>query len=129
MNGNKNPEKAKRWYESAQDELDSGAILMMHKKHYHACFHARQAVLQALKAAWNLKNNEPGDKAGSELIRQLPQVDNETFLKLEKYIDVVEKIDRFDSPGIPPGKEFDNKDSEFFIDTAYKVLAEVKTII
>lgn len=135
-------EEANRCYESAQDELDSGAILLMHKKHYHACFHAHQAILQALTAAWYAHNRVAGNETGPGLIRHLGDVDNKIFLKFKTFLPDVEKIERslplflpnsriesFDLPGIHPGKEFAKKDSEFFIDTAYKILAEVKTVI
>jgi HEPN domain-containing protein len=129
MSDKKRIEEAEHWYKSAEDELDSGAILMMHKKHYHACFHARQAVIDALKAAWCLKDREPGDKTGPELIRQLQKIDNKTFLKLENRIDDLEKIARIEPRDIPPAKTFAKKDSEFFINTAYKILAQIKTLV
>lgn len=129
MNCNKNREEAKQWFAAARDDLDSGAILMMHKKHKHACFFARQAAIKALKALWFLHNTEPAKRGIPGLFRGLKKIANPIFLNLEILTGDLRIIDRWPSPDSPTAKEFGEKECELFINTAYKIVAEVDTII
>ena len=129
MTDNKNLEEAALWFEAAQDDLDSGAILMMYKKHNHACLFARLAVMKALKALWFFHDTDPAKRRIPGLVRGLQKIDNNIFLKLTTYIDDLTMIDRWDSFGSPRVKESDKKESDFFVNTAYKIITEVKTII
>ena len=43
MSVEKNTIEAKRWFQTAEGDLDTAIILKKNKKFAHACFHAQQA--------------------------------------------------------------------------------------
>ena len=42
--------EAKRWFTTAEDDLDTAKILKKSAKYAHSCFHAQQAGVKALKS-------------------------------------------------------------------------------
>ncbi|MCK4764149.1 MAG: HEPN domain-containing protein [Candidatus Aminicenantes bacterium] len=129
MNVKKNIEEAKRLYEAAEDDLDSCGILLVHKKHAHACLFARQAALKALQAAYCYYNTGEGENPLPGLLVGLRYLHRETFRKLEKFIPAIEKLEKYGSPAHARDTTIAKEESDSCVNAAYHILAEIKALI
>jgi spore cortex formation protein SpoVR/YcgB (stage V sporulation) len=44
--------EARRWFTTAEDDLDTAKILKENAKYAHSCFHTQQAGEKAVKSIW-----------------------------------------------------------------------------
>ncbi|RJQ56404.1 MAG: HEPN domain-containing protein [Desulfobacteraceae bacterium] len=51
--------EAKRWFTTAEDDLDTAKILKENAKYAHSCFHTQQAGEKAVKAMWYSIDADP----------------------------------------------------------------------
>jgi HEPN domain-containing protein len=71
--------EAKRWFNTAEDDLDTAKILSRSGKFSHSCFHAQQAGEKAVKALWYLVDADPWGHSIRMLIDGLKQIDMDCY--------------------------------------------------
>ena len=59
MSTEKSFREAKRWFITAEDDLDTALILKKTAKFAHCCFHAQQAAEKAVKSVWYFLDDDP----------------------------------------------------------------------
>lgn len=91
-------EEAKRWFQTAESDLETARILRINGRYAHACFHAQQAGEKALKAIWYLRAGDPRGHSVQKLIGDLENVDNDLFNDLKDLLPNGSKLDRYYIP-------------------------------
>lgn len=129
MSVKNNKEEAKRWYEAAEDDLDSCGILLVHKKYVHACFFAHQAAKKALQAVYTYHSVRHGQNSLPDLLAGLRPLHLETFQKLEKFIPIVEKLEKYGNPVEAWGTAAGKEEIDACVNAAYDILSAVRTIV
>ena len=64
--------EARRWIETAREDLDAARTLMESGKFSHSCFFSQQAGEKAVKALWYFLGEDPGGHSIQKLIAELP---------------------------------------------------------
>jgi HEPN domain-containing protein len=135
MSVDKQVYEARRWLETAEEDLEAAKILLRENKYSHACFLAQQSGEKALKALWYFLGEDPWGHSIHKLILDLPV---ETVSKeMENIQDDAAALDRFYIPtrypnGLPdltPGKYYFQKDGEFAIGIAESLLTMIREIL
>jgi HEPN domain-containing protein len=135
MSVDKQVYEARRWLETAEEDLEAAKILLRENKYSHACFLAQQSGEKALKALWYFLGEDPWGHSIHKLILDLPV---ETVSKeMENIQDDAAALDRFYIPtrypnGLPdltPGKYYFQKDAEFAIGIAESLLTMIREIL
>ena len=137
MSTEKSFREAKRWFTTAEDDLDTAKILKKSAKYSHSCFHAQQAGEKALKSIWYFIDADPWGHSIKMLIDGLKD-ENKTFYKsLKSYERIGSVLDRFYIPtrypnGLPdmtPSMAFSKEDARICIAHAQEILHKVKSIL
>ena len=71
MSSEKMKEEARRWLETAKDDLDTARILSGSAKYAHCCFHAQQAGEKSMKAVWYFEDLDSWGHSIKKLIDDL----------------------------------------------------------
>ena len=76
MSRDKEIYEARRWFDTATEDLDAAKAIMDKEKFSHACFIAQQAGEKALKALWLFLGEDPWGQFKNSLLnfRTLPSV-------------------------------------------------------
>jgi HEPN domain-containing protein len=72
MSRDKDLYEAKRWLETAGEDLGAAGVLREQGKFSHACFFSQQCGEKALKALWLYLEGEPWGHSIQKLISDLP---------------------------------------------------------
>ena len=75
MSVEKNIKEAVRWIETADEDIESAAILKKNGKFAHSCFHAQQSGEKAIKAVYYYLDADPWGHSIKRLIEDLRQID------------------------------------------------------
>lgn len=129
--------EAKRWFTTAEDDLDTAKILKKSAKFAHSCFHAQQAGEKALKSIWYFIDADPWGHSIKMLIDGLEEENKEYYREMKKLERIGSVLDRFYIPtrypnGLPdmtPGMAFSKEDAETCITHAQEILDKVKSIL
>jgi len=127
--------EARRWVDTASEDIDAARVLMDKQKFSHACFFAQQAAEKALKALWISIGEDPWGHSLQKLISTLPQVDIKTTM--EEFIEESAVLDRYYIPtrypnGLPdltPSKYYFQKDAHLCIESAERIINKVRNIV
>lgn len=129
--------EAKRWYTTAEDDLDTAKILKKNGKYAHSCFHAQQSGEKAVKSIWYLIDADPWGHSIKMLIDGLKDENGALYEKMKKLERIGSVLDRFYIPtrypnGLPdmtPDMAFSQQDAKTCVAHAEKILDAVKTIL
>jgi HEPN domain-containing protein len=135
MSRDKEVYEAKRWVDTAEEDLEAARALMDKEKFSHACFFAQQCGEKALKALWYSLGQDPWGHSIQKLITDLPE---DTVKKgMEALVEMGAVLDRYYVPtrypnGLPdltPGKFYFKKDADLCIESAQHLLDRVREYI
>ncbi len=124
-----NRTEAKRWFNTALDDLDAARIMHTNGKYAHACFLCQQAAEKAIKALYYYHDLDPWGHSILKLIEELsPSCTHADMLK--PFINEARILDRLYIPtrypnGLPdiiPAQAYCALDSENAIDIAGKII-------
>ena len=134
MSVEKSSEEARRWYETAIDDLETARILQGNAKYAQCCFHCQQAAEKAMKAVYYAASADPWGHSVLRLVQGLAKkgLPGETFPALG------EKAKRLDQyyvptrcpnglPGTIPSQAYGPEDAQAALDAAGAVLDAVGT--
>jgi HEPN domain-containing protein len=130
-------EEAKRWFQTAESDLETARILRINGRYAHACFHAQQAGEKALKAIWHLRAGDPWGHSVQKLIGDLENVDNDLFNDLKDLLPNGSKLDRYYIPtrypnGLPdlvPEAAYFEEDATTAIELSEVLIDRVRAFI
>jgi len=137
MSTEKSVHEAKRWFTTAEDDLDTARILKKSSKYAHSCFHAQQAGEKALKSIWYFIDADPWGHSIKMLIDGLEEENKEYYKEMKMLERIGSVLDRFYIPtrypnGLPdmtPDMAFSREDAETCVNHAEKILDKVKSIL
>ena len=98
MGVEKSKEEARRWFLTAESDLNTARILHANQRYAHTCFHAQQAGEKALKSIWYLHAGDPRGRSVQKLIGDLQDFNAELYKHLEDLLPVGSKLDKFYIP-------------------------------
>ena len=129
--------EAKRWFATAEGDLDTAKILEKNAKYAHSCFHAQQAGEKALKSIWYFIDADPWGHSIKMLIDGLEEENKEYYREMQKLERFGSVLDRFYIPtrypnGLPdmtPEMAFSMEDAETCVGYAQEILDTVRLIL
>jgi len=135
MSLDKDQYEARRWLETAIEDLDAARVLLEKEKFSHACFFAQQCGEKSLKALWYSLGQESWGHSIQKLIEELPQ--GNARAKLTGLLEDGAVLDRYYIPtrypnGLPdltPGRVYFRKDAELCISSGQRLVDQVKELM
>jgi HEPN domain-containing protein len=127
--------EAKRWWLTAQDDLEAAKTMHQAGKFSHACFLSQQSAEKAMKALWFDIDSDPWGHSVQKLVLQFPQQD--LLRNIQDWLTKAAYLDKFYIPtrypnGLPdliPSQVYNAQDStqaieraEFFLEESRKLL-------
>jgi HEPN domain-containing protein len=73
MSQEKNWLEARRWFDTAEDDLKGAELLATGGMYALACFHAQQSAKKAVKALWHLVDADPWGHSVLKLLNEFPR--------------------------------------------------------
>lgn len=137
MGVEKDRKTANRWLKQAEDDFETGTILINSGKFAQACFYFQQSAEKAIKSVWYLYGEEPWGQAISRFIEVLP-VDELRDEFIKELLSEAKELDKLYIPtrypnGLPEGllpadayTEKNAKDAKWM---AKKIIDKVKGVI
>ena len=131
MSADKERYEARRWLETAREDLDAARSLMESGKFSHSCFFSQQAGEKALKALWYFLGEDPWGHSIQKLISELP--DPDAYKRLQPVLEAGALLDRYYIPtrypnGLPdltPGQVYFRQDAEISLKSSRQLLSVV----
>lgn len=127
--------EAKRWWLTAQEDLEAAESLHKTKKFSHACFLSQQSAEKAMKALWLAIDDDPWGHSIQKLVMQFPQQDR--LNGLQNWISNAAYLDKFYIPtrypnGLPdltPSQVYNSEDAVQAIEKAGFFLEETRKFL
>lgn len=124
--------EARRWLDTAREDLAASGALQEAGKYSHACFFAQQSAEKAVKALWFAVEEDPWGHSIQKLIMEMPELQARDWL--QEVLEEGALLDRYYIPtrypnGLPdltPGKVYFKNDAVLCLETAGKVLQRVE---
>jgi len=131
MSSEKMKEEARRWLETAKDDLDTARILSGSAKYAHCCFHAQQAGEKAMKAVWYFEDLDPWGHSIKKLIDDLESASPPAYDAFKDLTRPAMVLDRFYIPtrypnGLPditPDQAYNREDADVACNHADKIVS------
>ena len=98
MGTEKSREEARRWFQTAESDLETARVLHRNQRYAHACFHAQQAGEKAVKSVWYLHAGDPWGHSVQKLIGDLEAFDAAPFDELRDLLPEGSKLDKYYIP-------------------------------
>jgi HEPN domain-containing protein len=130
--------EAKRWWLTAQEDLDAAKILHKTKNFSHACFLSQQSAEKAMKALWFVIDSDPWGDSIQKLVMQFPPQnmlhDIQNWLTQAAYLDKFYIPTRYPNglPDLTPSQVYNSQDSlqaieraDFFLEETRKLLEDL----
>lgn len=127
--------EAKRWWLTAQDDLEAAKSLHEAQKFSHACFLSQQSAEKAVKALWLAIDSDPWGHSIQKLVMQFPQPDMlndvQNWLLQAAYLDKYYIPTRYPNglPDLTPGQVYTSQDSTQAIEKATFFLKETQKLL
>ena len=130
MSSEKMKEEARRWLDTARDDLDTARILSGSAKYAHSCFHAQQAGEKAMKAVWYFEDLDPWGHSIKKLIDDLESVSPPAYEEFKNLNRPAMVLDRYYIPtrypnGLPditPDQAYNQEDADLACGHADKIV-------
>ena len=131
MSADKERYEARRWLETAGEDLDAAGSLMESGKYSHSCFFSQQAGEKAVKALWYFLGEDPWGHSIQKLINELPAPGARE--RLQPLLEAGALLDRYYIPtrypnGLPDlthGQVYFRRDAEICLDSAHHLLSVI----
>lgn len=127
--------EAKRWWLTAQEDLEAAKALHETKKYSHACFLEQQSAEKAMKALWLAIDGDPWGHSIQKLVMQFPAQsklrDPQNWLAHAAYLDKFYIPTRYPNglPDLTPSQVYSSKDSSQAIERAVFFLSETNKLL
>lgn len=127
--------EAKRWWLTAQDDLEAAKSLHEAQKFLHACFLSQQSAEKAVKALWFAIDSDPWGHSIQKLVMQFPQQDMlndvQNWLMQAAFLDKYYIPTRYPNglPDLTPGQVYTSQDSTQAIEKATFFLEETRKLL
>ena len=131
--------EAKRWWLTAQEDLEAAKSLHETNKFSHACFLSQQSAEKALKALWFAIDSDPWGHSIQKLVMQFPQQnmlpDVQNWLAQAAFLDKFYIPTRYPNglPDLTPSQVYNSQDSVqaieragFFLEKTRKLLEDLR---
>lgn len=131
--------EAKRWWLTAQEDLEAARSLHEAKKFSHACFLSQQSAEKAMKALWFALDSDPWGHSIQKLVMQFPYPnrlrDKSNWLTQAAFLDKFYIPTRYPNglPDLTPSQVYNPEDSaqaiekaEFFLEETRKLLEDLE---
>lgn len=127
--------EAKRWWLTAQEDLEAAKALHETKKYSHACFLSQQSAEKAMKALWLAIDGDPWGHSIQKLVMQFPQ--QNMLHNLQGWLSHAAHLDKFHIPtrypnGLPdltPSQVYNSQDAAQAIEKAGFFLEETRKLL
>ena len=137
MSAEKNRFEAKRWLDTATEDLEAADILRRNNKYSHCCFLCQQSAEKALKSIFYLHDLDPWGHSIVNLISELELQNEKDYTFLKEFVNDARKLDRFYIPtrypnGLPditPSKAFGEDDAMSALAISNKIINKIKEIV
>ena len=137
MGTEKSAVEARRWFQTAESDLETSRVLHRNGRYAHACFHAQQAGEKAVKAVWHVKAGDPWGDSVQRLIRDLEEFDAGLFVQLRDLLPDGSRLDKYYIPtrypnGLPdlaPEEAYLEEDALTAIALSEKLLQRIGPIL
>ena len=131
--------EAKRWWLTAQEDLDAAKALHEANKFSHACFLSQQSAEKAMKALWFALDSDPWGHSIQKLVMQFPHQNR--LSRVQNWLAQAAHLDKFYIPtrypnGLPdltPSQVYNVQDSVqaiekagFFLEESRKLLKDLE---
>ena len=136
MSAEKAGEEARRWYDTAVDDLQTAQILCDCGKYAQCCFHCQQAAEKAMKAVYYTADADPWGHSVLKLVQMLGEsgIADKSFANLT---DGARRLDQYYVPtrypnGLPgtiPSQAYGENDAKLALDAAMAILDAVNTAL
>jgi HEPN domain-containing protein len=126
--------EAKRWLQTAEEDLDAAKTLRDAGKFSHACFLAQQCAEKATKALWLYFDEDPWGHSVQKLVMQYPKpeyIDSlETWLSNAAFLDKFYIPTRYPNglPDLTPGQSYKATDADQAVEKALFFVKRVNEI-
>ena len=135
MSQSKSQYEAKRWWLTAQEDLEVAKTLHEAGKFSHACFLSQQSSEKAMKALWLSIDSDPWGHSIQKLVMQFPR--QNMLQDIQNWLAYAAHLDKFYIPtlypnGLPdltPGQVYISQDSAQAIERANFFLDETRKLI
>ncbi|MCK6539330.1 MAG: HEPN domain-containing protein [Anaerolineales bacterium] len=127
--------EAKRWWLTAQDDLEAAKALHEAQKFSHACFLSQQSAEKAVKALWFAIDSDPWGHSIQKLVMQFPQQDMlndvQNWILQAAYLDKYYIPTRYPNglPDLTPSQVYTSQDSTQAIEKATFFLKETQKLL
>jgi len=137
MSTEKSTVEARRWFQTAESDLETARVLHRNRRYAHACFHAQQAGEKAVKALWYLRAGDPWGHSVQKLIADLESFDTGLFAALRGLLPDGSKLDKYYIPtrypnGLPdlvPDEAYLEDDALSAIALSEKLMERIRSIL
>lgn len=135
MSQSKSQYEAKRWWLTAQEDLEVAKALHEAGKFSHACFLSQQSSEKAMKALWLSIDNDPWGHSIQKLVMQFPQQNMlpnaQNWLEYAAYLDKFYIPTRYPNglPDLTPGQVYISQDSAQAIEKASFFLEQTRKLM
>ncbi len=129
MSRSKDRHEARRWFDTAGEDLDAARAMAAAGYHAHACFTAQQCAEKSVKAAWYFLGISPWGHSVQKLVEEYPETDGlkdaEDMLRKAKVLDRLYVPTRYPNglPDFTPERNYSAVDSRQAIEFAEHFLA------
>ncbi|MBM3789659.1 MAG: HEPN domain-containing protein [Acidobacteria bacterium] len=135
MSMDKERYEARRWLETAREDLDAARTLMESGRFSHSCFFSQQAGEKALKSLWFFLGEDPWGHSIQRLIAELPNPG--ACERLQPLLEAGALLDRYYIPtrypnGLPdltPGQVYFKRDAETCLESSSQLLSLVDELM
>jgi len=135
MSADKERYEARRWLETAREDLDAARSLMESGKFSHSCFFSQQAGEKAVKALWYFLGEDPWGHSIQKLLSELP--DPGTLERLQPMLEQAALLDRYYIPtrypnGLPdltPGQVYFRQDAGACLESSGRLLSVISGLM
>ncbi len=127
--------EAKRWHQTACEDLKASQALYEARHYAQACFYCQQSAEKAIKAIWLMLAEEPWGHSIQKLIQDFPQKD--LFDDFEQWVQAAAYLDKFYIPtrypnGLPdltPGQVYGPEDAQGALRAAQDILEKTQKLL
>lgn len=127
--------EAKRWQQTAREDLTASKALSESGHYAQACFYSQQCAEKAVKALWLLVGEDPWGHSIQKLIQDFPQKD--LLQDYKRWVQAAAHLDRFYIPtrspnGLPdltPGQVYRREDAQNAIELAEHFVQQTEQLL
>lgn len=127
--------EAKRWHQTASEDLTASKALYQSGHYAQACFYSQQCAEKAVKALWLMLGEDPWGHSIQKLIQDFPR--KELLKEYKQWVEYGAFLDKFYIPtrypnGLPdltPGQVYRREDAQQAIEKAEYFVEQSKQLL